>query len=386
VDFAPRWISGPERLVFEAGLALRVLAAARDRWGLREGLGRLHRYLADQRSIPRGGGNRYLRLRGRTWAIPALPPIDGDAFVQHLLDDLEALFGPGLAPLSLAMLCITPRCPHACAYCYNAQDHGPEELLPTALLVAALRDLADAGVHNVFLSGGEPMLRLDDLPALIQAEPRLGIWLVSTGHGMSPGTMGRLAAQGLRGVMISIDGLDAEAHDAVKGREGCWDEAVAALRVCRDVGLVVGVNAMIGPALLAPGGLERFVTRLGELGAQFVSLNSPHPVAGDDSLAPLPVEELLAVERRAAASRRDPAWRARPLAYSPDAWEAKRGCVGGQEFVYISPTGQVMSCPFLRDVAGDIRQRPLRDILPELRGARAGCQVCQSLKGACEAP
>ncbi len=378
----PHWISGPRRLAFEAGLTLRVAAAARQRWGLREGLGRLRRYLADERSIPRGGGNRYLRLGGRIWAIPALPPIDSEAFVQHLLDDLEALHGPGLAPLSLAMLCITPRCPHACPYCYNAQDHGPEELLPTALLVDALRDLADAGVHNVFLSGGEPMLRLDDLPTLIQADRRLGVWLVSTGHGMAPGTMGRLATEGLRGVMLSIDGLDAAKHDTVKGREGSWAEACRALKVCRDVGLVVGVNAMIGPELLAPGGLERFVIRLGELGAQFVSLNSPHPVAGDDSLTPLPVEELLEIERRAAATRRDPAWRDRPLAYSPDAWEAKRGCVGGQEFVYVSPTGQVMSCPFLRDAAGDIRQRPLREILPELRGVRAGCQVCQSLKGA----
>ncbi len=384
MDPSPRWISGPEKLVFELGLHLRVAHAAQARWGLVGGLNRLRRYLADERSIPRGGGNRYLRLGGHTWAIPALPPIDSDAFVAHLLDDLEALHGPELAPLSLAMLCITPRCPHRCAYCYNAQDQGPEELLPTALLADTMRDLADAGVHNVFLSGGEPMLRLDDLPALIQAEPRLGVWLVSTGHGMHPGVMGQLAAQGLRGVMISIDGLDPAKHDAIKGRPGAWDEACRALSVCRKLGLVVGVNAMVGPELLTPGGIEGFVTRLGELGAQFVSLNSPHPVEGDDSLQPLPVGELLRIEERAAATRRDPSWRGRPLAYSPDAWEAKRGCVGGQEFVYISPTGQVMSCPFLRDSAGDILQRPLREILPEIRGARAGCAVCASLKGACE--
>ena len=379
---APRWLSGPERLLFEAGLYLRVGRALRRRHGLRDGARRMRRYLGDERAIPRGGGNRYLRLRGHTWAIPALPPLDSDAFVQHLLDDMEALHGPALAPLSLAMLCITPRCAYRCTYCYNAQDHGPAELLPTVLLVEAMGTLRREGVHNVFLSGGEPMLRLADLPTLIRAEPTLGVWLVSTGWGMEPGVMGGLAAAGLRGVMISIDGLDAEAHDAVKGQPGAWAQACRALGICRDLGLLVGVNAMIGPALLEPGAMEAFVQRLGELGAQFVSLNSPHPVAGDDSLEPLPVPDLLAIEARAAATRRDASWRARPLAYSPDAWEARRGCVGGQEFVYISPTGELMSCPFLRDGIGDIRQRPLGELLREIRGQRAGCQVCRSLKSA----
>jgi len=379
----PRWLSGPEKLVFDLGLYLRVSQALRRRYGLREGTSRLRHYLADERAIPHGGGNRYLRLRGRTFGIPALPPLDSPAFVDHLLDDMAALDGPALAPLSLAMLCITPRCPHRCPHCYNKQDHGPDELLSTELLVDAIRDLAQEGVHNVFLSGGEPMLRREDLATLIQAEPALGVWLVSTGFGMGPGVMGELATQGLRGVMISIDGLDEAAHDAVKGREGCWAEACRAIATCRDVGLVVGVNCMVGSTLLEPGRLEEFTIHMGEVGAHFVSLNSPHPVADDDSLVPLPVGELLRIEQRAAVTRNDPAWRHRPLAYSPDAWEAKRGCVGGQEFIYISPTGQVMSCPFLRDSAGDIRQRPLREILPEVRGARAGCKVCQNLAKAC---
>jgi MoaA/NifB/PqqE/SkfB family radical SAM enzyme len=382
VSHSPHWLHGPERLLFEAGLYLRVGRALHQRHGLRGGAWRMRRYLSDERSIPRGGGNRYLRLGDHTWAIPALPPIDSDAFVQHLLDDMESLHSSALAPLSLAMLCITPRCTYRCAYCYNARDHGPVELLPTELLVRTMRTLHREGVHNVFLSGGEPMLRLDDLPALIRAEPALGVWLVSTGWGMEPGVMGSLASAGLRGVMISIDGLDAAAHDEVKGQPGAWAQACRALSICRDLGLLVGVNAMIGPALLEPGAMEAFVQRLGELGAQFVSLNSPHPVAGDDSLEPLPVDDLMAIEARAAATRRDPTWRTHPLAYSPDAWEALRGCVGGQEFVYISPTGQLMSCPFLRDGIGDIRERPLAELLTEIRGQRAGCQVCRSLKDA----
>lgn len=380
---APRWLSGPEKLAFELGLYLRVARVLRQRHGLRDGVRRLRRYLADERAIPRGGGNRYLRLGTHTYGIPALPPLDSPAFVDHLLDDMDALHGPALAPLSLAMLCITPRCPHRCPHCYNKQDHGPEELLSTELLIQAMGDLAREGVHNVFLSGGEPMLRREDLPDLIQAEPDLGVWLVSSGYGMEPGVMGALATQGLRGVMISIDGMDEQAHDTIKGELGAWARACHALDTCRKAGLVVGVNCMVGSTLLEPGALEAFVIHMGELGAHFVSLNSPHPVADNDSLEPLPVAALLRIEARAAATRRDPAWRHRPLAYSPDAWEAKRGCVGGQEFVYISPTGQVMSCPFLRDGIGDVRQRPLGELLREIRGERAGCKVCRGMMAAC---
>ena len=364
----------------ELQLYLRVGRALQRRHGLLDGSRRLRSYLADERAIPRGGGNRYLRLGGHTWAIPALPPLDSDAFVDHLLADMHTLHGPELAPLSMAMLCITRRCPYRCPHCYTAQDHGAKELLSTELLMQALRDLHGAGVHNVFLSGGEPMARVDELPALVRTEPALGIWLVSTGYGMEPGVMAELAACGLRGVMISIDGPDARTHDAVKGQEGAWAQACRAMGVCRDLELVVGVNCMIGPRLLEPGVMEDFVQDLRQRGAHFVSLNSPHPLPGDDSITPLSPQDLLNIEARAAATRKDPAWRDHPLAYSPDAWEALRGCVGGQEFVYISPRGELMSCPFLRDAIGDIRERSLGEMLVEIRGRRAGCGVCQNLE------
>jgi MoaA/NifB/PqqE/SkfB family radical SAM enzyme len=382
---AATWIAGPHKLMVDLCVGLRVLQGARRRFGLRDGTRRLIRYLGDPRAIPRGGGNRYLRLDRRTYAIPALPPIDGPAFVEHLLDDLEALHSDGLAPLSLAMLCVTARCPHRCAYCYNAVDHRRAEPLELEHLLAAQAALEQAGVHNIFLSGGEPTLRLDAVRALLRARRRAALWLVTTGHGLDQRVVTSLAAAGLAGVMISIDGLDEQAHDAVKGQPGAYAQACRALGLCRDAGLVVGVNAMLGPALLERAGLEGFLARMGQLGAHFVSLNSPHPVAGDDSLEAMPVQTLLAVERLAAATRRDPAWASRPLAYSPDAWEALRGCVGGQEFVYIGPLGDLMSCPFLRDSNGRVQDGPIGPLLRDIRGRRAGCQVCQSLAEArCE--
>lgn len=378
-----RWVSGPAKLAFDARLLARVARAAAGRWGWAGATARLRRYLADPRALPRGGGNRVLALGGRVYAVPAVPPLDGPEFVEHLLGDLDALLAGEPAPLTLAMVCVTPRCVHRCAYCYGATDRGDREILPFDVLVRTVRGLAAGGVRNVFLSGGEPMLRREALPALLEAcgDGRTGLWLVSTGYGMDRAGMDELAAAGLRGVMLSLDGADREAHDRVKGRPGAFDQACAAIGACRDAGLVVGVNAVLGPALLDRGALERFVAWTGDLGAHFVSLNSPHPVAGDDSLAPLPVEDLLQVERRARALRRDARWRDRPLAYSPDAWEALRGCVGGQEFVYVSPRGELMACPFLRDSVGNVLDQPVEALLRAVRGQRAGCRVCRSLSG-----
>jgi MoaA/NifB/PqqE/SkfB family radical SAM enzyme len=309
--------------------------------------------------------------------------LDGAGFVDHLIGDLAALEAGEPAPLTLAMICITPRCPFRCPYCYGARDRADEDLLPLDLVVRTVRGLAEGGVRNVFLSGGEPMLRRAELPALLSAcaGGDLGLWLVSTGHGMDRGGMEALAAAGLRGVMISLDGMDREVHDRVKGASGAFDQACAAVGVCRAAGLVVGLNTVVGPALLARADLERFLAWAGDLGAHFVSLNSPHPVAGDDSLQPLPVEDLLRLDRWARATRRGRAWHDRPLAFSPDAWEALRGCVGGQEFVYVSPRGELMACPFLRDAVGDVRHEPVVELLRRVRGQRAGCRVCRSLAG-----
>ncbi len=383
------YIHGPRKQAFDLRLSLRVVEAARRRYGLLDATRRLRRYLQDERSLLGGAPDRYLRRGADTFALPDLPPMNTAAFVRYLLDDMEALQRSGPAPLTFALLSISSRCPYRCRYCYNLQHHSEDELLPLPVIVRTIRGLARQGVQNVFLSGGEPMCRWEELPELLQActDGRTGFWILSTGWGMSGERLARLQTLGLRGVLISLDSRHKDRCVSSKGHPEAFDKAVSAIRTASELGLLVGVNAVAGRDLLQEDEFAAMLRFLGDLGAHWLNCYSPHPVpsAGDDALRSFDHSEFLQLGELTRASQRGAAFRDTPLAYYPDAWEALRGCLGGSSFVYMDPTGAVTACPFIEQVAGNVLEEEIGSIVARMRSEErpAGCSVCASFGPGC---
>lgn len=389
-----RFVRGWARRWVDLGVSLRFLVAGMRRFGpvgvLREGW----RYLRSNRNLMAGAGDHYVARGGDVYAASALPPLGSEAFVRYLLDEVASFNTGQLSPLAWVMLAVSSRCPYRCRYCYAADElHGlsdAERTQAVALdrLVAAVADARRLGVPTVFLTGGEPVVRRAELGAVMDAGAgggsvgshgkggQVGFWLVTTGWGVDRDLLRDLAARGLVGVVVSLDSRDEAAAVRSKAHPDAFRFALAAVEAAHAEGLLVSVDTMVprGSPLLTPQGFESFVDFLVEHGVHFLNLFPPHPVGGARrmGLFPLMKADIDALEARTEENNRRPG---RPLAYAAIAWERKRGCAGGQQFVYVDPQGGVRPCPFLDYTAGNIRDEGLEAIVARIRrkGEQDGC-------------
>jgi len=161
------------------------------------------------------------------------------------------------------------RCNLTCKHCYSisADKDFPGEL-STAEISTVMDDLRAFRVPVLILSGGEPLLRPDIFEIAARAKG-MGFYvgLSSNGTLIDKSNIERIAAADFDYVGISLDGI-AATHDKFRRLAGAFDRSLAGIRLCRDLGLKVGVrftmtqdNAHDLPALLRlveDEGIDRF--------------------------------------------------------------------------------------------------------------------------------
>ena len=140
---------------------------------------------------------------------------------------------------------VTLRCDQACRHCGSRAGAERPNELTTAECLGLVAQLADLGVLEVTLIGGEAYLRAD-LPEIIGAIRARGMHCTMTtgGRGLDGAIARRLAEAGLASASVSIDG-DEATHDRLRGATGSHRAAVAAMRALRDAGVRVTVNTQV---------------------------------------------------------------------------------------------------------------------------------------------
>jgi MoaA/NifB/PqqE/SkfB family radical SAM enzyme len=382
-----RVLAGLSRRLFDLRLFFDLTVEGVRRFGLIGVLREVLSCFRDPRNLLSGSGAHYL-VRGReVYAASALPSLRSPGFRRYLLDEIASFNRKEIAPLAWVMLSVSSRCPYRCRYCYALDDLAGEptegrERLEVDTLREALIEIGRMGVPTVFLTGGEPMSRKQELVGLLASVREVLVaaapaaWLVTTGWDVDEAFLGSMAEHGLVGLVVSLDSREEADVIRSKGHPEAWRRALGALAAARASGLLIGVDTMVpkGSPLLRREQFDAFVDFLQELGVHFLNLFPPHPVGGARraGLLPLSVEEIDLLEGHTVANNRRAG---RPLAYTAIAWERRRGCSGGQRFVYVDPEGRVRPCPFLSFSAGNIREEPLSRIVARVRaaGEQEGC-------------
>ncbi|MEM6290342.1 MAG: radical SAM protein [Myxococcota bacterium] len=145
----------------------------------------------------------------------------------------------------LAVWELTLACDQRCLHCGpRAADARPDELT-TSEALQLVGELAEMGVGEVVLIGGEAYLRNDFL-LIVRRIRELGMSATMTtgGYGLTKARAEALVEAGIESVSLSIDGLQAS-HDLVRNTKDSWNHAFRALRYLRDAGAGVAVNTQI---------------------------------------------------------------------------------------------------------------------------------------------
>lgn len=140
---------------------------------------------------------------------------------------------------------LTLRCDQACRHCGSRAGVARPNELSTAECLDLVRQLAELGVMEVTLIGGEAYLRPDflDIVGAIHARG-MHCTLTTGGRGLDRELARALAAAGLGSASVSLDGADAT-HDRLRGSTGSHRDAVAAMGALREAGVRLTGNTQI---------------------------------------------------------------------------------------------------------------------------------------------
>jgi MoaA/NifB/PqqE/SkfB family radical SAM enzyme len=136
---------------------------------------------------------------------------------------------------------ITRKCNYRCRGC-NVWREQDEKELSTEEIKRGLDVLREMGVVEVVFSGGNPLLR-DDIGEIIEYASRFFITTVYDNGSMAVKKIEELRKADF--VAISIDSLDPERNDYVRGVKGAWHNTMEAVKKLRKEGLAVSVSPTI---------------------------------------------------------------------------------------------------------------------------------------------
>jgi EF-P beta-lysylation protein EpmB len=178
----------------------------------------------------------------RQFAPSAEETLELEGFVPDPLDESASSPLPGVLRKyrGRVLLLLTGACPVHCRYCFRRHfPYGDHALGPAALDAAIGYVRADPSIHEVILSGGDPLSLADDALAALEAElsaimhlRRLRVhtrWPIVAPGRVTPALLEWLGGSRLRPVLVVHCNHPAEIDDEVR----------AALLALRAAGIIV---------------------------------------------------------------------------------------------------------------------------------------------------
>lgn len=306
---------------------------------------------------------------------------------------------------------VTRACALACLHCRASAIpwRNPHELTTEEgfRLIDQVRAFGDP-LPLFVLTGGDPMRR-PDLVDLVRYASDAGLSVALTPSGTAAVTSTRLAAlqqAGLKRVAVSLDGPDADSHDAFRRVRGSYAWTTKIIEAVTDLGIPLQINTTIG-RLTYPH-FEAMITRVRELPialwAVFFLIATGRGAALDQidadecervlnvlyDLAPTVPFGIKTTEaphyHRVAAARGGRATTADPAAPPRRHPRARRSVTDGNGFVFIDHVGQICPSGFLPMECGSVRndsvvrvyrEHPLFVQLRNIDGFEGKCGRCE---------
>lgn len=294
-----------------------------------------------------------VRVDGRYYWDLYAPGWPGKVFKQYLKGEMNRITPlPGKSNrFTNVFIAITKKCPLQCEHCFEWDALNQKDALSLENLKQIVQRLYEAGTSQIQLTGGEPMLRVNDMVELISTSPKdIDFWVLTSGVKFTAENARRLKEAGLTGVVVSLDHFEPMAHNRFRGNDNAYSLALRAVKNSIEANLVTALSLCVTRDFVTPDNLMAYAALAKKMGVAFVQVLEPKAAGhylGMDVL--LHDEHIKILEEFYFKMNFDPAYEDYPLIIYHGYYQRKIGCFGsGSRSVYIDTDGNVMPCPFCR--------------------------------------
>jgi MoaA/NifB/PqqE/SkfB family radical SAM enzyme len=215
--------------------------------------------------------------------------------------------------------------------------------------VSVIKEFPALNIDSVLFSGGEPLLR-KDFPSLLKEIDTsfTRVYIASNGMPITPQLARTLKESGVFSIDISLDGHNAELHNAVRLHPLAFQKAIDGVRNCVREDIPLRVSGMITPANI--DFIVDFVGLLVSLGVKKTVMSTIVESAGRAKENPH-----LSLSAELIPKALESVHRARELYGDAividhrlsEETQDTPGCAAGLKFLFISPEGDVAGCSWL---------------------------------------
>ena len=269
---------------------------------------------------------------------------------------------------------ITKQCLLKCEHCFEWDSLNGKETLSLHDIKTIVRKFQGRGTGQIQLTGGEPMLRLNDMFELLQsAQTGTDFWIFTSGYNLTLENAGKLKQAGLTGVVVSLDHHDPEMHNRFRGSGKSFEWVQSAVKNSIESGLVTSLSLCVTKSFATSSNLMAYAELARSMGVSFIQILEPKAVghySGKDVTLDASHEKIL--EEFYLKLNYNKQYRKYPILCYHGYYQRKVGCFGaGNRSLYVDTDGDLQACPFCRTKVGSAVHGDLDEAIKEL--VTAGC-------------
>ena len=309
------------------------------------------------------------------WSIN-IPGWPSEKFNYFIANEFRRIISPETGALQTMIFSITNVCPLNCIHCYESDNLANSNRLSLNELKSVMGKIHEKGIRHIQFSGGEPLCRLNDMIELMKYSGNsTDYWVSTSGFGLTPEAAAKMKAHGMTGVIISLDHWDEDRHNAFRNHDRSFYWVKEAAKNCHEVGMIVCLSLCPVREFVTEENLNKYYLLAKQTGAGFIRIMEPMKTGrfkGKDILLHAREAEILSEFMN--KCNRNPAYARFPVILYGGYHQRKTGCYGaGNRYMFIDSNGNYHSCPFCRNMLGNVRTESLDLAITKARGS--GCQL-----------
>jgi len=272
------------------------------------------------------------------------------------------------------LVAITKRCPLKCEHCFEWDSINGKETLSLSDINTIIGKFQEKGTGQIQLTGGEPLLRVDDMVELLKASKRgTEFWIFTSGYNLTLENANKLKQAGLTGVVISLDHFNPGIHNQFRGFNKSFELVQSAVRNSIEAHLVAALSLCATRSFVTESNLLEYAELAKTMGVSFIQILEPKAVGhynGKDVMLDASHEKTL--DEFYLKMNYNKQYREFPILCYHGYYQRKVGCFGaGNRSLYIDTDGDLQACPFCRTKMGSALSGDLDQAIEEL--LEAGC-------------